>query len=72
MGHARHKTLEADERLESANIENTNVLDERKVLELLETALYNDDRNRIVGIGNGLAIGAALWALFITAVIVAL
>ncbi len=72
MGHARHKLREADERLESANIENTNVLDERKVLELLETALDNDDRNRIVGIGNGLAIGAALWALFITAVIVAL
>ena len=71
MGHARHKTLEA-ERLESANIENTNVLDERKVLEHLETALDNDDRNRIVGIGNGLAIGAALWAAFITAVIVAL
>ena len=72
MGHARHKPLEVDQRLESANIENTNVLDERKVLELLETALDNDDRNRIVGIGNGLAIGAALWALFITAVIVAL
>jgi len=72
MGHARRKTLEADERLESANIENTNVLDEREVLEHLETALDNDDRNRIVGIGNGLAIGAALWAFLITAVIVAL
>ncbi len=44
MGHARHKLREADERLESANIENTNVLDERKVLELLETALDGSTR----------------------------
>ena len=72
MGHARHKTLEADERLESANIENTNVLDEREVLEHLETAPDDDDRNRIVGIGNGLAIGAALWIVLVTAVVVAL
>ena len=72
MGHARLKTLEADEQLESANIENTNVLDEREVLEHLETDLENDDRNRIVGIRNGILLGAALWALFITAVIVAL
>ncbi len=71
MEHARRKSFEANERPESVYIENT--LDGRKVLECLETDLDNDDdRNRIVGIGNGLLLGAALWIVLATAVVVSL
>ena len=73
MEHARRETFEANEHPESVYTENARVLDESKVLECLETDLDNDDdRDTIVGIVSGLAIGAVLWGFFITAVIVAL
>ena len=73
MGHAQHKNLEVDERIESVYSENTEVLDESKVLEHLETDIdHDDDHGRIIGIRNGVLVGAALWMVLITAVVIAL
>ena len=73
MGHAQRKILEAADRLERASTENVQVMDERQVLECLETDLNSDDHyDRIVGIGNGILLGAALWIVLATAVVVAL
>ena len=48
-------------------------LDESTVLEHLEADLASDeDYRRIVGIGNGVAIGALLWILLIAVVFIAI
>ena len=48
-------------------------LDEATVLEHLEGELASDeDYRRIVGIGNGVAIGALLWILLIAVVLIAI
>ena len=73
MGHARRKIVEATDRLERASTENDQVFGESQVLECLETDLDTDDHHdRIVGIGNGILLGAALWIILVTAVVVAL
>lgn len=47
----------------------TEVLDESTVLEHLELDLAGtEDRNRIIGICNGLVLGAAMWLAVIFAV----
>jgi len=73
MGRVRRKIVEATDRLERASTENVQVMDASQVLECLETDLNTDDHHDcVVGIRNGILLGAALWAFFITAVIVAL
>ena len=73
MGHARRKILEAADRLERANTENVQVMDESRVLECLETDLHSDDHyDPGVGIGNGILMGVALWIVLVTALVVAL
>ena len=73
MRHARRESIEVNQRLESDYTESANVLDERMVLERLETDLDNDDdRNRIVGIAYGLVFGAVLWLFLLTVVVIAI
>ena len=73
MGHTQRKILEAADRLERANTENVQVMDESRVLECLETDLNSDDHyDPVVGIGNGILMGVALWIVLVTAVVVAL
>ena len=73
MGHVQHKTVEVDDRLENAYSENTEVLDESKVLEHLETDIdHDDDHDRIIGIRNGVLVGTALWIVSITVVVIVL
>ena len=73
MRHARRESIEVNQRLESDYTESANVLDERMVLERLETDLDNDDdRKRIVGIAYGLVFGAVLWLFLLTVVVIAI
>jgi len=73
MGHARRKIVDATDRLETAGIENVQVMDESQVLDCLETDLNSDDQHDpVAGIGNGMLLGAALWIVLVTAVVVAL
>ncbi len=73
MGHARRKIVEATDRLERASTENVQVMDESQVLDCLETDFNSDDQHDpVVGIGNGIILGAALWIVLVTAVVVAL
>jgi len=68
--HARQKTIHEHS---SSSIDAGETLDESKVLEHLETDLsIDEDYRRIVGIGNGVAIGAVLWSLLIATVLLAL
>ncbi len=72
MRHARRESIEVNQRLESDYTESANVLDERMVLERLETDLDNDDdRKRIVGIAYGLVFGAVLWIVLLTTAVTA-
>ena len=72
MRHARRESIEVNQRLESDYTESANVLDERMVLERLETDLDNDDdRKRIVGIAYGLVLGAAPWIVLLTTAVTA-
>ncbi len=73
MRHPRRESTKVNQRLESAYTESANVLDERMVLERLETDLDNDDdRKRIVGIAYGLVFGAVLWLFLLTVVVIAI
>ena len=70
MKHARRKTIQDQAPL---SVDAGEILDENKVWEHLEADCSSDeDYRRIVGIGNGVAIGAFLWILVIAAVVVAL
>ncbi len=72
MRHPRRESTKVNQRLESAYTESANVLDERMVLEHLETDLDNDDnRKRIVGIAYGLVLGTAPWIVLITTAVTA-
>ncbi len=73
MRHPRRESTKVNQRLESDYTESANVLDERMVLERLETDLDNDDdRKRIVGIAYGLVFGAVLWLFLLTVVVIAI
>ena len=73
MRHARRESIKVNQRLDSDYTESANVLDERMVLERLETDLDNDDdRKRIVGIAYGLVLGAVLWLFLLTVVVIAI
>ena len=73
MGRARRKIVEATERLERASTENIQIMDASQILECLETDLNSDDyHDCVVGIRNGILLGAALWIVLVTAVVVAL
>lgn len=70
MKHARQKTIHEQP---PSSIDAGETLDESEVLEHLEADLSTDqDYRRIVGIGNGVAIGAVLWILLIATVLLAL
>ncbi len=72
MRHPRRESTKVNQRLESAYSESAKVLDERMVLEQLETDLDNDDdRKRIVGIAYGLVFGAVLWIVLLTTAVTA-
>ncbi len=72
MRHPRRESTKVNQRLESAYTESAKVLDERMVLEQLETDLDNDDdRKRIVGIAYGLVFGAVLWIVLLTTAVTA-
>ena len=72
MRHARRESIKVNQRLDSDYTESANVLDERMVLERLETDLDNDDdRKRIVGIAYGLVFGAVLWIVLLTTAVTA-
>ncbi len=70
MRRARQKSIQ-DQHPLSADTGET--LDEGTVLEHLEAELASDeDYRRIIGIGNGVAIGALLWSLLIAVVLTAI
>ena len=72
MRHPRRESTKVNQRLESAYTESAKSLDERMVLEQLETDLDNDDdRKRIVGIAYGLVFGAVLWIVLLTTAVTA-
>ena len=68
MRDAQLKQTNGDQHYPDPHGDGDDILDDRSVLEHLEADLGNDDhRNRIVGIGNGLLAGAAVWALLFIA-----
>ncbi len=73
MKHAQRESTEANRHFASAHTESAKVLDERTVLERLETDLGDYYRgDPIVGIANGVVIGAVLWVFLLAAVFIAL
>lgn len=61
-----------DPRPDSSDPDTGDSLGGRSVLELLEADISNHENyRRLVGIRNGLAIGALLWLLLIVAVVIA-
>jgi hypothetical protein len=70
MGYAEHRSVEEQHRGETRN-EEGKVLGASEVLDLLRAESTGDhDRRRIVGIGNGLVIGAVLWAALVAVVFI--
>ena len=69
MRDAQRKPTSGDHYSPETHHESVDILDETSVLEHLEADLNSDeDRDRIVGIGNGLLAGAAVWIfLFVAA-----
>ncbi len=64
MGEARHAEIEANQDSDSPH-----PAEPRLTSRHLETVLCSgEDRRRIVGIGNGLVLGAAIWAIVLTAI----
>jgi len=71
MTHAQRENSDSNQYFERTNTERGRPLDESMVIEHLETDFCGDeDRKRIVGITNGIFIGAILWLLLLTVVLI--
>lgn len=69
MRNAQRKSRNVGDYFESLSADGGDLLDDGAALEHLEIDLDpREDRDRIIGIGNGLLLGAGLWLIVLVAV----